>query len=303
MEGRFKGAARGNLERRGRLVATGGAALCLWCAALSASAGDRLEWTGAVTQVEGTAGGGVVPWALIGGLGTDEQFGATAFATYVSTEDFSLRTAGASVEYDDRVELSVARQRFDAGSVVPGLTLGQDVIGLKVRVLGDAVFAPDQTLPQIAVGAQWKRTLDFDQIPKAVGAARGEDVDLYIAATKLYFAALAGHNVILDATVRRTRANQFGLLGFGASTPGGDGFSWEPEVSAAVFLTDDLLLGAEYRDKPSNLTAFHEDSAEDLFLAWAPAKNVSLTAAWADLGGIAGKTAQRGIYVSLWIGI
>jgi hypothetical protein len=273
------------------------------CIATAARAGDRLEWTGAVTQVEGTAGGGVVPWALIGGLGTDEQFGATAFATYVSTEDFSLRTGGASIEYGNRVELSVARQNFDAGSVVPGLTLGQDIVGLKVRLVGDAVFEPDRYLPQISLGAQWKRTLDFDQIPKAVGAERGEDVDLYVAATKMYFAALAGHNVIVDATLRRTRANQFGLLGFGSSGAGGNGYSWEPEVSAAVWLNDHLLLGAEYRQKPDNLAAFKENSAEDIFLAWAPIKNLSLTAAWADLGTIAGKTTQRGLYVSLWIGI
>jgi hypothetical protein len=264
-----------------------------------ATAGDRLEWTGAVTQVEGSAGGGLVPWALIGGLGTDEQLGATAFVTYVSTQDFALRTGGASVDVNNRWEVSVARQRFDAGSVIPGLTLGQDIVGLKVRLLGDAVFAPDQLLPQVAIGAQWKRTLDFDQIPRAVGAAHGEDVDLYIAATKVYFAAVAGRNVIIDATVRRTRANQFGLLGFGGD--GGD-FKLMPEIAAAVWLNDDLLWGLEYRDKPDDLHAFRENSAQDMFLAWAPVKNVTLTAAWADLGRIAGKTEQRGIYLSLWAG-
>ncbi len=287
----------------GRRFAASWAAVCLCCAAAPAAGGDRLEWTGAVTQVEGTAGGGLVPWSLIGGLGTDEQFGATAFATYVSTENFSLRTGGVSVDYANRVELSVARQRFDAGSVVPGLTLGQDIVGIKLRLLGDAVFAPDEYLPQISLGAQWKRALDFDLIPRAAGALRGEDVDIYVAATKLFFAALGGHNVIIDATLRRTRANQFGLLGFGSSGAGGDGFSWEPEGSVAVWLNDDLLLGAEYRRKPDNLAAFKESSAGDMFLAWAPIKNMSLTAAWADLGTIAGKPAQRGAYISLWIGI
>jgi Protein of unknown function (DUF3034) len=268
-------------------------------AAVPVLAGDRLQWTGAVTQVEGAAGGGVVPWALVGGLETDDQFGATAFATYVTTSDFSLRTGGFSLDYDDRIELSVARQRFDAGSLIPGLTLGQDIVGLKVRLLGDAVFAPDENLPQIAFGAEWKRTLDFNQIPHAVGAARGEDVDLYIAVTKLYFAALAGHNVIIDATVRRTRANQFGLLGFGGD---GSGFSWMPEVSAAVWLNERLLLGAECRDKPNNLQAFRENAARDIFLAWGPVKNLTFTVAWADLGGIAGKSPQRGLYGSLWLG-
>jgi hypothetical protein len=268
-------------------------------AALPAHGGDRLEWTGAVSQVEGAAGGGLVPWALIGGLGTNVEVGASAFATYVSTQDFALRTAGASVDVDNRVEVSVARQRFDADSVISGLTLGQDIVGLKVRVAGDAVFNPDEWLPQIALGAQWKRTLDFDEVPRAVGAAHGEDVDLYVSATKLYFAALAGRNVILDATLRRTRANQFGLLGFGGD---GSGYRATPEASAAIWLNDDVLLGAEYRDKPNNLSAFRESSAEDVFLAWAPVKNLTVTAAWADLGPIAGKPTQRGAYISVWLG-
>jgi Protein of unknown function (DUF3034) len=267
--------------------------------ATGARAGDRLEWTGAVTEIEGSAGGGLVPWALIGGLGTDQQVGASGFATYVTTGDYSLRSGGASLDWHNRIELSATRQRFNAGSVIPGLTLGQDIVGLKVRLLGDAVFEPDRWLPQIAVGAQWKRTLDFDQIPKAVGAARGEDVDLYIAATKVYFAAVAGRNVILDATLRRTRADQFGLLGFGGD---GGGYKLTPEISAAVWLYDELLLGAEFRDKPHDLRAFREDSARDLFLAWAPVKFISLTLAWADLGRIAGKSDQRGAYLSLWVG-
>jgi len=258
-----------------------------------ADAGDRLQWTGAVTQIEGSAGGGLVPWALIGGLETNAEVGASGFATYVSTQDFSLRAGGASIDVGDRVEVSAARQRFDAGAVLPGLTLGQDIVGVKVRLAGDAVFAPDDYLPQISLGAEWKHTLDFDQIPRAVGAARGEDVDLYLAATKLYFA-------IVDLTLRRTRANQFGLLGFGGD---GSGYSYAPEASAGVFVADSVLIGAEYRDKPNNLRALREDSAQDVFVAWGPLKNVSLTAAWTDLGRIAGKAPQSGVYLSLWLGI
>ncbi len=280
----------------GILLASAGAGFTLAAPAL---AGDRLEWTGGVTDIEGSAGGGLVPWALIGGLGTNVEVGATAFVTHVSTQDFALRTVGASVDVDNRVELSAARQRFDAASVIPGLTLGQDIVGLKVRLAGDAVFDPDRWLPQIALGLEWKQTLDFNSVPRAVGAARGEDVDFYLSATKVYFAALAGRNVIVDATLRRTRANQFGLLGFGGD---GSGYTVNPECSAALWLYDELLLGAEYRDKPSNLAAFRENSAADVFLAWAPVKNVSVTTAWADLGSIAGKPTQRGFYLSLWLG-
>jgi len=279
------------------------AALLLICALLPPSparGGDRLGFTGAVSEIEGAAGGGLVPWALIAGLGTDTEVGASAFITGVPTRDFSLRAGGAAIAWDDRVELSVARQRFEAASVSPGLTLGQDIVGLKLRLAGDAVFAPDSWLPQIAVGAQWKRTLDFNQVPRAVGAVAGEDVDWYLAATKLYFNAVAGRNVILDATLRRTRANQFGLLGFGAA---GSHYDYEPELSAAVFATDTLLAGAEYRHKPDNLAAFTEDRAADIFVAWEPGKCLALTLAAVDLGRIAGKPAQRGVYASVWLGI
>ena len=267
---------------------------------MPAWAGDRLEWTGAVSEIEGAAGGGLVPWALIAGLGTNTEVGGRAFATYVTTQDFSLRTGGIAIGIDDRVEFSLARQRFDAGSVVPGLTLGQDVVGAKLRLLGDAVFAPDSLLPQIAIGAEYKRTLDFGTVPRAVGAASGVDVEWYLAATKLYFAAVEGRNVLLDLTVRRTRADQFGLLGFGGD---GSGYSWRPEASEGIFLTETLLFGGEYREKPNNLRAFREQAAADAFLAWGPVKNLTVTAAWTDLGAIAGKVAQRGLYVSVWVGL
>jgi hypothetical protein len=276
------------------------ALLCMLGASACAVGGDKLEWTGAVTQIEGSAGAGLVPWALVGGLESNDQIGGTVFATYDTTRDFSLRVAGASVDVHDRLEISFARQRFNADSVVPGTTLGQDIVGLKLRLIGDALFAPDQLLPQLALGAQYKHTLNFDDIPRAVGADKGQDIDLYLAATKLYFAAIAGRDLIINATLRRTRANQFGLLGFGG---GGSAYSWTPEFSAAICVLPDLLVGAEYRDKPDNLAAFHEDSAEDAFIAWAPVKNVELTAAWTDLGRIAGKPDQRGLYVSLWLGL
>jgi hypothetical protein len=105
--------------------------------------------------------------------------------------------------------------------------------------------------------------------------------------------------VIVDATLRRTRANQFGLLGFGGD---GGGYALTTEFSAAVWLNDDVLLGGEFRRKPDDLTALRESSAHDVFLAWSPAKNFSATAAWVDLGPIAGKQAQRGVYLSLWLG-
>ena len=275
------------------LSAGGAAADVAWGA-------DRLAWTGAVTQVEGAGGGGLVPWALIAGLGTADQIGGSAFFTYAHTADFSTRAGGIAVGLYDRVELSFARQRFDAFSVIPGLTLGQDVFGLKCRILGDAVFEPDRWLPQIAVGLLLKRTLDFDFVPHAVGAEKGHDLDVYVAATKVYFAALAGRNVIVDATLRRSRANQFGLLGFGGDRR--SGYRYLPEASVGILLSEKILVGGEWRSKPDNLGVFSEGSAKDAFVAWNPDKAFTATFAWVDLGLIAGKSAQRGLYASIWYG-
>ena len=63
-------------------------------------------------------------------------------------------------------------------------------------------------------------------------------------------------------------------------------------------LTDNVLLGAEYRAKPDNLGIYKEDDAKDIFLTWFAGKNISVTSAFLDLGNIANKDNQTGWYIS-----
>ena len=268
----------------------------LLAASLGAQAGDRLLATGGAHMVEGAGGGGVVPWALIAGYGTNRQIGGSAFFTRVETDDFDLDSMGLAVGFHDRFEISFSRQKFDAGSVIPGLELKTDTFGAKVKVYGDAVYDQDTPWPQIALGLMHKKNKDMT-IPTAVGAKRGSDTDFYVSATKVWLAGLAGRNVVGTFNVRATRANQFGLLGFGGDKK--SGYSAQPEISAAVLLTDTLALGVEHRWKPDNLSFAKEEDASDVFLAWFPHRNVALTAAWARLGSIAGKDKQEGFYLSL----
>ena len=258
---------------------------------------DRLLATGGVMQLEGSAGGGLTPWALIAGLGTDREAGASAFCTRVAPQDFQLDSCGLALGLEDRVEISYARQHFDLGTTVPGHAIRMDVVGAKLRVLGDAVFDQDRWVPQIAVGLQYKDNLDFALVPKLLGARRGQDVDWYVAATKLWLNGLFGRFTLLDVTLRSTRANQMGLLGFGGDRS--DARSLEPEGSAAVFLSDSVAGGAEDRRKPSKLSAFPEQDFSDLFVAWFVGKHLSVTAGWALLGTIADKKDQAGLYLSL----
>ena len=54
--------------------------------------------------------------------------------------------------------------------------------------------------------------------------------------------------------------------------------------------------------KPDNLRFAREDDAYDLFAAWAVTRNVTLTAAYVDLGSIATSRKQRGLFASLQAG-
>lgn len=267
------------------------------CTAEQVQAGDRLLATGGVTEIDGSGGGGLTPWALIAGLGTDRQFGASVSCARVRPQNFELSSCGVAFGIDDRVELSLARQEFSLGDVVPGSSISQTIVGAKLRVWGEAVTDQDRWWPQLALGIQYKRNSDFNFIPRLIGARSDHGVDAYLCATKLYLAGPFARTWLVDVTLRATRANQFGLLGFGGDRAGG--YSLMGEGSVAVFLTDNVVLGAEYRQKPDNVRAFHEDDAHDVFMSWFATKNFAVTGAYVDLGNIATHPHQRASYLSL----
>ena len=97
----------------GALVLAGGLtslpALAGDSGAAPANISGKLLLTGGVSQIEGAAGGGLTPWAVIGGYGTQDQIGANAFYTRVNVQDYHLDDAGVLVGIDNRVELSVAQ--------------------------------------------------------------------------------------------------------------------------------------------------------------------------------------------------
>ena len=271
----------------------------------------KLLLTGGVSSIDGAAGGGLTPWAVIGTNATAGQWGATAFVTRVATQNHALTVAGAALAWDERVELSLARQDFSTGATgtalgLPGLRLKQDIVGAKLHLAGDAVLDADRWQPAIALGIAHKR-LDAGGLAAtlaALGAAR-QGTDVTLSATKL----LLAQGLLLNGTLRATRANQNGLLGFGgAAHTAQGGWRLQPEVSVAWLLHRTLAVGAEYRAKPDNLnpsalgTGLKEDDWKDLFIAWAPNKQVSVTAAWVDLGAIVPAVQPRrqtGGYLSL----
>lgn len=261
----------------------------------------RLLATTGVSQIEGAGGGGLVPWAVITGYGTRDAVGGNVHGTVVRTGNYTLATVGVAAGLYDRVELSYARQWLDTRETGRSLGLGagytfhQDVFGAKVRLFGDIVYDQASYLPQVAVGVQYKVNNRHDVL-RAVGAKSDRGADFYLSATKL----VLDQSLLLNGTIRLTRANQLGILGFGGDR--NDGYRPEIEVSAALLLSRTIAVGAEYRTKPDNLRFARESDWFDAFVAYFPTKNASFTLAYVNLGSIAGRKNQSGVYLSGQLG-
>lgn len=288
--------------------------LTLLCAGANADTG-KLLLTGGVSTIEGAAGGGLTPWAVIGSNATAGEIGGSAYVTHAGTTDYGLNVYGAAVGIHDRYELSIAQQDFNTRGTgvalgLPGLHLKQTIVGAKVRVLGDAVLDSDTLMPQVAVGVQYKTlgSTGLDPTLNALGAKR-HGVDVYVSATKLFL----GQSLLLNGTLRATKANQNGLLGYGATLGGNeDKYTLQPEFSIAWLVSKNIAIGAEYRFMRNKLegagraaglgNGLRSEDWKDIFIAWAPTKNLSLTLAYVDLGVIVpattGSRKQTGYYLS-----
>jgi hypothetical protein len=272
----------------------------------------KLHLTAGFSDVEGAGGAGLVPLSFITGYGTRDSWGANAHYTTVNLNAFELQAYGVSVGLFDRIELSYTQHNLDVTSgPLDGLNVKQNIIGAKIKLIGDAVYFQNSWLPQISIGAQYKKHdgihdagavgLDGLTNPKSLGATSDSGTDIYLTATKIFL----GQSLVVNATVRSTKANQLGLLGFGG--PRKDSRSIEPEGVVAYLFTRKLAGGVEYRSKPQNLGVDREDDAWDAFVAWAPTKNISLVAAYVNLGPILGPATgdnddQKGAYLSLQVG-
>lgn len=272
----------------------------------------KLPLTAGFSTVEGAGGGGLTPWALITGYGSSDSWGANTYFTGIGLRDFGFSAAGVGIGIRDRFELSFSRQMLEAtDGALDGVSVSQDVIGAKLRIFGDAVYAQDSWAPQFAIGVLAKRNRgirDGARIGAAdlvsvvqLGAHDEDDVDYYASATKIWLA----QGLLVNATVRYTRANQFGLLGFGGDR--NDAATIEAEGTLAYLVRRKVAVGVEYRTRGRNLGSDEESAAWDAFVAWTPNRHVSIVAAYANLGSIAapltGQTAdQDGAYLSAQVG-
>jgi hypothetical protein len=202
-------------------------------------------------------------------------------------------------------------------------TIKMSVFGAKIRLIGEAIYDSDNLIPQVAIGGFYKVN-DDKILLETLGAKKASDFEAYAAITKIFFPI----STVVDLTVRYTGANEIGLTGFGNST--GDHRKPRFEGSIGYLLAKSLVIGGEYQQHGNNLggksvnldginltgvtsvlgavglgnldaalTQLHESSWKDLFIAYAPYKNISFTGAILDFGNITLTPNQFGYYISV----
>ncbi|MBX6421936.1 MAG: DUF3034 family protein [Nevskia sp.] len=333
--------------------------------------------TNGAVITDGASGGGINPWATIGGMETRDGINATVHYTYANLPSFTLNSVGLLVGLWDRVELSYAWDTGPTGSTYdtvglltdtinpllqklqPVLSLlspvqlgylgqlsqlGQlgntgiepfntqvvmNVVGLKIRVFGDAIYNSDNLIPQVAIGGFYKWNANKELL-HTLGASKRKDFEAYISATKIFFPI----STLISATGRYTSANQTGLVGFGG--PDGNKRTFRGEFSVAYLLNKQTALGAEYAMHSNNLhditlgdtnvtgllnlvaaipvvkqvagstvsnlagtLSQHENDWKDIFFAYAPNKNLTFVFAYAMLGQIVLAPHNNGVYMSV----
>ncbi|OUS31141.1 hypothetical protein A9Q99_04825 [Gammaproteobacteria bacterium 45_16_T64] len=295
--------------------------------------GSRLISSGGITSFEGSSGGGITPWALIAGYGAKEEVQGSGSLQLLDTGEYQLKTVGFAIGLYDRLELSYQRQTLSVSSAVvgnvfnvltsgtvdsaPGTDIEQDVVGLKLKLWGDAIFSEETWAPQISLGIQYKQNLDFETslpladgsvalpdqgIPLLLGAKDDSGTDVYLSASKYLLGVAGGNNLLANMTARWTKANTFGLLGFSSNDD--DDYSLEWEGSIVVALSPFTAVGAEWRTQTDRLDGLaKEETVNDVFIAYFPNKTLSLTAAYVDLGNLPFDDNASGFYLSVTVNL
>lgn len=271
--------------------------MALVCAPATQAANEgRLLATGGLMTIEGAAGGGLVPMAVIAGLSTDPGWDWIVGTSHTQVADYGLDTFGVAASFNDRFEISLTQQRFGIDYALPaGLPrdIRQTIVGAKLKLGGDLIFG---SVPLMSAGLQWKKNQDF-ALAQALGAKDDSGIDAYFSVTRLILNGPFNRNWLFNGTLRATEANETGILGFGG--PRHNGYQWVGEVSAAMFFNPQWALGFEYRQKPENLISIGESDWRDVFVGWFPNKRINVVLAWADLGSIANQPNQDGLFLSV----
>ncbi len=234
-------------------------------------------------NIEGSGGGGIVPWAyLINPPKDGQQIGMpSAGAWYWASSDYNFTFLNAAISPHKRVELGITYANLDISelrsdlkadslaALSAGLDGNEDDLGMIVAHVKLLLLEESDTMPAVAVSAEYKKSLDIEDMSddlnvgvrsvlgasapgllESMGYDDDSGVDFNIMATKLW--KNTPLPILTSLNIRATKANQTGFLGFS------DDWNIQPEATVAVVARGDLIVGVEYRSKPDELSSVND---------------------------------------------
>lgn len=227
------------------------------------------------------------------------------------------------------VALAAGALGLDIGTDPWNSTLQMDTYGAKLRLFGDAVYTSDSWIPQVAIGALYKDN-SSKALVHTLGANKTKDYEVFLSATKIFFPI----STLVNVGARYTSANEIGLTGFGQCSGAGaskvcsNDKEVRMEVSVAHLVAKNTAIGFEWQQHGDNLdgksvtvaglpleglaevlgtalpslektlTQKKEGDWFDLFMAYAPNKNISFVVAYLMFSNISVAPDQNGFYFS-----
>lgn len=213
----------------------------------------------------------------------------------------------------ERLELGYGYDRLDIGDLPQAIqnattvSINDDRVELhnfnaRLALLKEGDFDRDW-VPALTFGAHYKVNTTVDDIDNELGGALTDigieddtGVDYTLYATKLF--KNLPSPVLVNAGVRTTKSSHLGLLGFT------DDYSANFEGSVGVFLTDRLILAAEYKQKPDDYKAIpglikSEDDWWTIDLAYVVSNNFTVALGYGHFGGVLNHSANSVIGVTV----
>lgn len=218
-----------------------------------------------------------------------------------------------------------------------GSNLHLETYGAKVRLFGDAVYTSDSFLPQTAIGAYYKVN-STKEFVRTLNADKSKDWEAYLAFTKVFFRYSTLVNLTVRYTAaNQIGLTGFGSCDTNGDCNSDKEFRFE--FSTAYLLQKNFAIGGEWQQHGDNTkgktvsttglggesptgplagtvsalvqgvvtsipglaNSLTQDESDwfDVFAAYAPNKNYSITIAYLFLGDIAVAHEQNGLYLAL----
>ena len=213
----------------------------------------------------------------------------------------------------DRLELGYGYDRLDTGDLpldiykATKISIDEQNVSLhnfnaRLALLKEGEFN-QPWLPAVTFGVDYKVNSDESNLNrelggllKEIGVTHDTGVDYTLYASKLF--KDLPRPVLVNAGVRATKAAQLGLLGFT------DEYTYHAEGNIDVFLTDKLILAAEYRGKPAQFTPVpgliaKEDDWWTIDLAYVVTNHFTVAVGYGHFGDVLNHSANSVLGVTV----